>query len=243
MIFWLAGAALLGVGIWFSVDDKALQVLHIASVDSSDAMVKAASYTIIVVGAVVFFTGFLGCCGAMKESSCMLITYATVLGLLLVLEVTAGILAAVFRNDIMDTLDKSMNKTVFEYYGEPDHTASTTAWDFTQVKFTCCGATVGPSDWANSNWRKNSSDPFPLTCCELINDDSKNPQPRDKQKCMNSESGFINSQGCKKGLESWIRSHAGILIGVAFAVAAIQIIAMVFACCLKKSIKAGYEYV
>ena len=70
----LAGAGMLGMGIWFLVDKNALSVLNIASVEGSDNLYRAASITIVVVGAVVFLTGFLGCCGAIKEHSCMLVT-------------------------------------------------------------------------------------------------------------------------------------------------------------------------
>jgi hypothetical protein len=68
----LAGAVLLGIGIWFLVDEDALRLLNIAKVGTSDDLVRAASITITTVGAVVFVTGFLGCCGAIRESPCML---------------------------------------------------------------------------------------------------------------------------------------------------------------------------
>ena len=103
MYIQLAGAALLGVGIWFLVDPNALNFLKIASVSASDDMVKAASITVIVVGSIVFLTGFLGCCGAFKESPCMLTTYAVILIILLIMEVVAGILAVVFRNQVSYT--------------------------------------------------------------------------------------------------------------------------------------------
>lgn len=251
LIFWLAGAALLGVGIWFRVDSTALQVLDVISVDTSDELVRAAAYTVITVGAIVFLTGFLGCCGAMNENSCMLITYAVVLGILLILEVTAGILGVVYRNKIMDTLDSSMNKTVHEFYGQNGHEGSTTAWDFTQVEFKCCGATVGPSDWTTSLWATNHTDPVPLTCCVLLNSNSKSPKPVDKDRCMAAAKNpnmanatdYIHTEGCKEGLKTWVRSHSAVLIGIAFAVAAIQIIAMAVACCLRNAVKSGYEYV
>ena len=70
----LAGAVLLGIGIWFLVDENALKYLHIANVGTSDNLVRAASITITTVGSVVFLTGFLGCCGAIRESPCMLTT-------------------------------------------------------------------------------------------------------------------------------------------------------------------------
>ena len=64
----------LGVGIWALADDDVFQLVHVASVDTSDSLVNAAAVTFIVLGAIVFITGFFGCCGAIRESPCMLMT-------------------------------------------------------------------------------------------------------------------------------------------------------------------------
>ena len=67
----LAGLAIFAIGIWIAVDpsikDKLgggepLEYLHIGA------------YVIIAIGAFIALVGFLGCCGAMKESQCMLAT-------------------------------------------------------------------------------------------------------------------------------------------------------------------------
>lgn len=59
----LAGAALLGVGIWAAVSANAFKDLI-----SSEGLI----YAVIVVGAVIFLIGFLGCCGAVNENKCLL---------------------------------------------------------------------------------------------------------------------------------------------------------------------------
>ncbi len=71
-LFQIVGGVILGVGIWSLVDDNALKLMHVASVDSDDDLIRGAAITFVVIGAIVFVTGFLGCCGAMRESSCML---------------------------------------------------------------------------------------------------------------------------------------------------------------------------
>ena len=62
----------MGIGIWFLVDENALRLLNIAKMDTTDGLVRAAAITLTVVGSVVFLTGFLGCCGAIRESPCLL---------------------------------------------------------------------------------------------------------------------------------------------------------------------------
>ncbi|KAK2153193.1 hypothetical protein LSH36_304g01029 [Paralvinella palmiformis] len=73
-VFWLTGCVLLGVSIWILVDNDAWKLLHVATLGSSEDLVRSAAITLCVVGSVVFFIAFLGCCGAMKESVCMLNT-------------------------------------------------------------------------------------------------------------------------------------------------------------------------
>ena len=72
--YYLISAVILGVGIWALADDDVFKLLHVASVDTSDGLVKAAAITFVVLGAIVFITGFFGCCGAIRESPCMLMT-------------------------------------------------------------------------------------------------------------------------------------------------------------------------
>lgn len=70
----VVGGVLLGVGIWVMADPNALKMLHVATLDSGDGLVKASAIVLIVVGSIIFLTGFLGCCGAIRESPCMLLT-------------------------------------------------------------------------------------------------------------------------------------------------------------------------
>lgn len=70
--FQLAGGALLGVGIWVSVDGTSF-VRVIGPVSSQAMQFVNIGYFCIAIGAVLVLLGFLGCCGAQKESKCLLI--------------------------------------------------------------------------------------------------------------------------------------------------------------------------
>ena len=74
MFFQICGAIVLGTGIWFMVDPNALKFIHVATIDMSSDMMRGASIALVVVGALAFLVGFLGCCGACKENTCMLQT-------------------------------------------------------------------------------------------------------------------------------------------------------------------------
>lgn len=76
----LAGAAILGVGIWVTVDSSSiLGVLsHIKDAPPELAQLANVGYLLIAVGSILAIMGFLGCCGAITENKCMLLTVSDV---------------------------------------------------------------------------------------------------------------------------------------------------------------------
>jgi len=68
----LIGAGLLALGIWSKVSETSLA--DVIKDDETASNLSYLAWGIIVIGAVVFVVGFLGCCGAIKESQCMLAT-------------------------------------------------------------------------------------------------------------------------------------------------------------------------
>jgi len=251
-IIWLAGCVVLGTGIWIMNDPNATKLLHLATLDANGGLVKAAAIVLIVVGCIVFLTGFLGCCGAIRESACMLLTYASIVGFVLVLQIIAGIMIAALGNQISDQLGKSLNTTVQERYGKDILTSE--GMVIMQRTFRCCGAINGPPEWKTSEWRKTSNHSVPDSCCVLSNPDKlfQDPEPVDRDICYQlgedlslnvTAADYINLEGCQPSLNKWIRDHSGIVIGVAFGLAAVQLIGVILACCLRTSIKSAYEYV
>jgi len=89
----------------------------------------------IIVGVVIFFIAFLGCCGAMKESKCLLTTYAVILIILFILEVIVGILAFIAVNS--DEFKKDINKELSGYITRDE--IKDTMNDI-QKSLKCCGA-------------------------------------------------------------------------------------------------------
>uniref|UniRef100_A0A3B4BJD3 TSN18 protein n=1 Tax=Periophthalmus magnuspinnatus TaxID=409849 RepID=A0A3B4BJD3_9GOBI len=75
-VIFLAGVAILGVGIWVQVDSGSLTsvVESIPGAPPGLDQLSSVSYVLIAVGAVLLVIGFLGCCGAVRESRCMLLT-------------------------------------------------------------------------------------------------------------------------------------------------------------------------
>ena len=55
---------------------------------------------LVVVGCIIFFVTFFGCCGAIKENHCMTITFSVLLAFIFLLELGAGIAAYMLRSDV-----------------------------------------------------------------------------------------------------------------------------------------------
>jgi len=253
-LFWIVGAILLGVGIWVLVDRNAVELLHVATVSTSDSLVRGSAITLVVAGAFVFFIAFFGCFGACRESPCMLMTYAVIVGFLFVIQITAGILGAVFKDQIIDELSSSMNQTVTSKYGQPGFNETTQSFDYMQRYFKCCGVIDGPEEWQYSSWGKTHQEPVPITCCVLTNTDRIDEVPVAKNETLcysyatnqtDTTTGkeYVHYEGCKPQLEDWVVGHAAILIGVAFGLAIVQIFGICFACMVSKSVRSQYEYV
>lgn len=69
VIFFLAGAAVLGAGLWVRFDPNLEKFSGLGTEfeEIKDAL-NLAAYILIAFGAFTFVVGFCGCCGAMRES-------------------------------------------------------------------------------------------------------------------------------------------------------------------------------
>ncbi|XP_050962628.1 tetraspanin 35 [Labeo rohita] len=98
-IIFLAGAAILGVGIWVKVDSGSILgfLNKIDGAPSELQQVQNVGYLLIAVGALLLIMGFLGCCGAIKESRCMLLMFFIIILIVFIAEVAGAIVLLVFK--------------------------------------------------------------------------------------------------------------------------------------------------
>ncbi|XP_054156099.1 leukocyte surface antigen CD53-like [Oppia nitens] len=184
---------------------------------------------LIIVGFAIFVLAFLGCCGAIKENSCMLTTFSAIILVILLIELIGAGLIFAFRNKIDDLAKTGINEAIKKYNQTIDEPI-TAALDDIQHSFKCCGAN-NASDWTE-NPRYSSGVNVPDSCCshdKLVGDDCpvKNAYER----------------GCIEALKDDIHGSVGYLGGIAIAVAIIQLIGILFACSLSRSIRKEYEVV
>ncbi|XP_053608795.1 CD63 antigen-like [Plodia interpunctella] len=142
LFFALAGLALLGVGI-------ALQLNVTAITNQIDVNLQLGPITTIVVGAIVFLVAFYGCCGAIRESNCMLVTYSISM---IVLMITKIALATVIFVNLPQVIDEIKRHITQLFQDKPS------AFHEIETAFSCCGPS-GPVSYGS---------PFltlPDTCC------------------------------------------------------------------------------
>ncbi|KAI8494320.1 Tetraspanin-18 [Branchiostoma belcheri] len=233
----LSGAALLGVGIWVIVAQQSFITLV-----GDNPLFITGAYILIGVGAFVFFVGFLGCCGAIKESKCMLILFFILLLLIFAAEIVAAVLAFMFRAKTEQVLSDMMNKTLQEdYKGPKAQDPTSAAWNYVQIIFGCCG-TTGYQDWLTSNWVQNQGQGtrmnFPSSCC-VRDKASLDNKPTNETACFAdpTNSAYMNADGCFEKMKSEFQEKILIIAIVGIAIAAVMILGMVFSICMVRNME------
>lgn len=199
----LVGLVLIIVG---SIFYAAIEEYH----ELTQNNLKVAPVLVIAVGVIVFIISFLGCCGVTQRSRCMLFSYATILLILFIIQIVAGIYGYVQVENNGGDLKKEIDKAVKETFEHYDETGSKQLFDTVQLQLGCCGVD-GPADYPISHRD------IPASCCG--NSD-------DKESCSTSSA---YSTGCSSKLYSFIKDSVKLVANVAFGIAAVELIGALFA--------------
>ncbi|XP_012680872.1 CD9 molecule b isoform X2 [Clupea harengus] len=136
-LFWLAGTAVLAVGLWLRFDKKTEGLF---AENDSPSVFFTGVYLLIVAGALMMVVGFLGCCGAIRESPCMLGLFFFFLLLIFAAEVAAGIWGLSNKDKVVDDIQKFYTQT-FENYVKEKTEALKGTLKAIQYGLDCCGLT------------------------------------------------------------------------------------------------------
>lgn len=199
----LAGILLLVIAILVNNEGAGVK-------DVLQGHISTPSVTLAIVGGFVFITAFFGCCGAIRESHCMLITYAIILLTLLVVEVGCVVLTFVYRNQIEDVVQEEIRNRFGNYSTNQKFV------DGIQKELKCCGAN-GPDDWRGN---------IPASCCKELTQSGQCKSISD-----------IYTDGCSQKIIDTVKSELKKLGVVAVGVAFVKAVAVIFSLCLASSIK------
>ena len=166
-----------------------------------------ASYVLMGVGAVMVVICFLGCCGAYKESNCMLGTFFTFLLIIFMTVVVVMVLGYFRKDDVEELVSVTVGRAIMDYHDENKPWGSV-LMDAVQINFACCGGERASLDYL-SNLKL-----IPDTC-RLVN--YGNP--------------------CTSALFDFIVANFMIVVGVAIGVGVTVILGLILACCLIYAIK------
>ncbi|XP_034019566.1 tetraspanin-11 isoform X2 [Thalassophryne amazonica] len=225
LLFWVGGAAVLGVGIWTLVEKSD----YLSLLASSTFAVSA--WILILAGSLVVVTGFLGCCAVIRERRICLSTYFFCLLLIFLIELVAGVLAYVYYQKLSKELKQHLNQTMTENYAQPGKEAITSAVDRLQQDFKCCGSN-NSHDWMLSVYissKRAEGRVVPDSCCKTI---TPYCGRRDHPSNIYKVEG-----GCISKLEQFLADHLLVIGAVGIGVACLQICGMVFTCFLHRRIK------
>ncbi|XP_048585621.1 CD151 antigen [Nematostella vectensis] len=219
--FWLSGLAVLGIGIWTKVDAGQFD----SFLGSSGYSIPA--WTMIGAGAFVTFVGFFGCCGAVKESRCMLATFFALLLIIFCAEIVAGILGFIYRDKVQEEIKINLDEQIRNTYGYDSEVESHI--NNLQIQLKCCGG-ERPGDWLGSKWKRdlNKDKIVPLSCCT---------ENANKTTCYKDDTyKEVYSSGCVNELKTFVDKHMILIGAIAVGISIVQLLGMIFSCCLFCSI-------
>ncbi|XP_061717755.1 tetraspanin-9-like [Cydia pomonella] len=196
-VFALAGLGLLGVGIAVLVQFSDL-------VDIVPVAINSIPIAVIVVGAIVFLISVFGCCGAIRESRCLLIMYSVCMMILAAVKIYLAVVIFQNLSDIYDVVEGWIR----DAFNNPN---LRDAFHVVEAAFQCCGVSGhGSYDGVYPA--------LPLTCCA---------DPADVggvSTCAAADA----FGGCANIVANWFNTFGDIVGIVLITVIVVELVAMIF---------------
>ncbi|XP_043265448.1 CD9 antigen-like [Colletes gigas] len=236
LIFWAVGLAGVVLAAWLLTDQ-----MFLISLAQEQHNFNAGLYILLSAGILMLIVAFLGCCGAFRESQCMLVAFFSCLLVVIVAQIAAGAWLYTNSDRLEELVKSSVINTVKNKYGVDN--AQIQAVDAFQSGLGCCGAT-GPADWAGSKYAtKDPLAPVSLTvsgdasmykvpesCCK----DSTVCKEYQHIKVASEVNPAIYNEGCIDKLMDVLNSQKNVVIGVAAGIGILELLGLIFSlvlCC------------
>lgn len=167
-------------------------------------------------GGFICLVSSVGCCGALAENTSLITLYVYSVIFLIFVQLAIGVVAFYKRNDLKQYVKSKALQSLDHI---KDNRVIATAWDELQLAFSCCGA-ISPLDYTVRFL------PFPASCCGLQSD----------QGCYVTTEGF-QFVGCERIIEQFLRTQYLFLGTVTILIAFIEVLGIVYACCLQIAVE------
>jgi len=241
-VIFVIGCVVLGLGIYALVDGASLVNLVDESGVGDDINITAftsAAYIFIVVAVFVVILTFFGCCGAIKESKCMLGTYFTLILVMFIIMIVGAVLG---YSTSMNTLEDALYKTQGKYKDNiqgcnncnDSVKAITKAWDEVQESLKCCGTYLnGTDDNGANSWIDSGAYPVtvsgstfnvPESCCDQFDSSTTPTKDMCRQKPRTA-----NITGCFDKLDQTFQDNKSTFLITGVVIMVIMFLNMLFA--------------
>ncbi|XP_037296812.1 tetraspanin-5 [Manduca sexta] len=233
VLFWFLGLIILAVGVWaWTEKDTFNNLSRLTSIALDPA------FLLICIGTITFIIGFTGCVGALRENTCLLACYAVFLALLLLAEMTTGILFFVFKDWIKLHVTTGFQTYITHYREDPDQQ---NLIDWIQEDWLQCCGVEGPRDWDRNAYFNCSSGAVgsreacgvPFSCCrnkpqDIIRNKQCGYDVR-KPTFSFDVAKIIYDRGCIEAAEEWLDRNLLTVATSAVCIAFAQILGICFA--------------
>ncbi|NXP12236.1 TSN15 protein, partial [Thinocorus orbignyianus] len=145
------GALVLAVGIYAEVERQKYKTLESAFL--------APAIILILLGIIMFLVSFVGVLASLRDNLCLLQAFMYILGICLLIELTGGVVALIFRNQTIQFLNDNIRRGIANYYDDLDFK---NIMDSVQKRFKCCGG-EDYRDWSQNVYHSCAA-PGPLAC-------------------------------------------------------------------------------
>lgn len=245
IVFWLVGAAFIGIGLWAWYEKGVLlDLTQVTRMHGFDPV-----WLVLGVGGVTFVLGFAGCVGALRENICLLRFFSGAIGFIFFLELTAAVLAIVFQEQLREWIIDFFLANVKAYRDDID---LQNLIDSLQIVNLCCGA-KDPNDWnMNVYFNCTKDNPsrekcgVPFSCCirdpaDLVLNTQCGYDVRSKD--VNSWTNSIYVKGCIAALEDSLPRNIYIVAGIFIVISLLQMVGIFLARTLIRNIeKVKFHY-
>ncbi|CAD7015439.1 23 kDa integral membrane protein [Ceratitis capitata] len=163
--------------------------------------------TMIVLGSVILLISFFGCCGAIRESYCMSMTYSVLLFVLMIGQLALVIYMWVQKDKYLVMMGDVVEKAWARRTRKADY------MDAIQISMECCGK--------NSYLDYSFQGYYPPSCCKGSNCSIEN----------------VYRRGCKQAFVDFWDRNSDVIKYAGLLIAAVEFVGFIFACCLANNIR------
>lgn len=256
VLFFILGGACVALGAWQAVDK-----IFISDVIGSD-LYSTAAYLLIFSGCVLVIISCVGCVGTVMQNRPILVLYMMTVLLTIILMISAGSVAASFKNEIGSNMVTNMKNSILYKYGNnvqnnAENKRITESWDTLQKMLSCCAVdNQGWQLYRDSQWFKQVNPHnsiqwdqntifVPTSCCihqgpystdDWLRKCQRNPYGPPRYIKDHSQNTALTYVGCSEAAQTFIQDNIGSLIGFGFGFGLVLIVGIVLAFLLYKSL-------